>query len=141
MASVREQLRNNTVALISFVVALSSLAYNTWRNEQTEANRNLRAAGFELIREVGSLQQVVFYAHFSPGDSRGDARTGWADVLTITDLARLMPPDVMTAAEGLRAAWQADFAGLGESDAAHGRIDQAIDELRSVTLAALARLD
>ncbi len=141
MPSVREQVRNNLVALISLVVALTSLGYNTWRNEQTEHNRNIRAAGFELLTQLGSLQQVVFYAHYNTGDARGDPRMGWADVLTIADLAAVMPADVGREAGALREAWQADWAGLGEDDSAHGRIDGAIDGLRQATLAALRRLD
>ena len=39
-SSIVEQLRRNTVALISIVIAVSSLSYNTWRNEKTEYNRN-----------------------------------------------------------------------------------------------------
>ena len=49
------QVRRNSVALISLFVALSSLAYNTWRNEATEANRNVRAAGFALIEHIAHL--------------------------------------------------------------------------------------
>lgn len=55
---MREQLRDNMVALISLVIALSALGYNTWRNELTERNRNIRDAGFELLAEIGSLQQI-----------------------------------------------------------------------------------
>ncbi len=41
------QIRRNTVALISLAIAVSSLSYNTWRNEKTEINRNQRiAAGY-----------------------------------------------------------------------------------------------
>jgi hypothetical protein len=36
MTSLRQQLRNNLVALISLAVALGGLSYNTWRNERTE---------------------------------------------------------------------------------------------------------
>ena len=35
---ITEQIRRNTVAIISLIVALSSLGYNTYRNELTEAN-------------------------------------------------------------------------------------------------------
>ena len=42
VVSIRPQLHNNAVALISLFVAVSSLAYNTWRNETTEAQRNIR---------------------------------------------------------------------------------------------------
>ena len=62
--SILEQLRRNTVALISLVVAISSLSYNTWRNEATEENRNLRVAAFEILLKLGELQQVVFHSHY-----------------------------------------------------------------------------
>jgi hypothetical protein len=141
MPGMREQVRNNAVALISLAVALAALGYNTWRNERTELNRNVRAAGFELLSEIGSLQQVVFYAHYNEGDARGDPRMGWADVLTIQDLAALMPADVSRDAAALRDAWQAGWAALGESDEEHRRIDDSIERLRRTTLAALRRLD
>jgi hypothetical protein len=135
-----QQIRSNLVAIISLVVAVSALGYSTWRNERTEQNRNLRVAGFELLAQVGSLQQVVFYAHFEPGDARGDARMGWAEVLTIADLAELMPADVRRDAKALNEAWQANWAGLGEDSAAHEEIDDAIDVIRQTTLARLREL-
>jgi hypothetical protein len=141
MPDMREQLRSNLVALISLVIALSALGYNTWRNERTERNRNIRAAGFELLTEIGSLQQIIFYAHFTEGDQRGDPRMGWADMLTINDLAALMPAVVVRDAGELRTVWEADSAGLARDDAAFKRIDGAIDALRQDTLAALRALD
>jgi len=56
---MRNQLRDNMVALISLVIALSALGYTTWRNELTERNRNIRDAGFELLSQIGSLQQMM----------------------------------------------------------------------------------
>lgn len=141
MPDMREQLRNNLVALVSLVIALSALGYNTWRNERTEQNRNVRAAGFELLTEIGSLQQVIFYAHFAMGDQRGDPRMGWADMLTINDLAALMPAAVVQDAGELKAVWEADAARLSEDDEAFRRIDEAIDVLRQDTLKALRALD
>ena len=140
MAEVRRQIRDNLIALISVVIALSALGYNTWRNERTERNRNIRVAGIEMLREIGSLQQIIFYAHYADGDQRGDPRMGWADVLTISDLAALMPADVMRDAASLRATWEADAEGLIEHDEAFARIDGAIDTLRQTTLAELRAL-
>ena len=140
MPDMREQLRSNMVALISLVIALSALGYNTWRNERTERNRNIRAAGFELLTEIGSLQQIIFYAHFAQGDQRGDPRMGWADMLTINDLAALMPADVTRDAGQLKTVWEADSAGLAENDEAFQRIDGAIDALRETTLESLRAL-
>ena len=139
--SLARQFRNNAVSLVSLAVALSALGYNTWRNELTERNRNIRAAGFELLTEVGSLQQITFYAHFSQGDQRGDPRMGWVDMLTINDLAALMPATVGQAAGELKTAWRADAAGLGEDDAAFQRIDRAIDGVRQATLESLRALE
>ncbi len=34
-----EQIKRNQLAIISLVVALIALGYNTWRNELTEENR------------------------------------------------------------------------------------------------------
>jgi len=65
----------------------------------------------------------------------------WADVLTITDLSALMPPEVGRDAEALRETWQANWAGLGRDDEAHERIDASIDVLRKTALASLAALD
>jgi len=140
MAKVLEQVRNNLVAIVSLFVALSALGYATWRNEQTERNRNVREAGFALLSEVGSLQQVVFYAHYQPGDLRGDARMGWAEVLTIVDLAELMPAEVSRDARALKDTWAADWSGLGEDSDAHRRIDESIDLVRQTTLNRLRAL-
>jgi hypothetical protein len=137
MADLRGQIRDNLIALISIAIALSALGYNTWRNERTERNRNIRVAGIEMLREIGSLQQIIFYAHYADGDQRGDPRMGWADVLTLNDLAALMPADVVRDAARLRATWEADAEGLIEQDDAFARIDGAIDTLRQTTLAEL----
>ena len=140
MGPVRRQLRDNLVAITSLVVALSALGYNTWRNERTERNRNVRVAGIEILKEIGSLQQIVFYAHFTEGDARGDPRMGWVDVLTLGDLAVIMPPEVAREARELRAVWEENAEGLMDDDAAYGRIDRAIDELRRATVASLREL-
>ena len=81
MPSIRAQLRNNVVALISLGVALSSLAYNTWRNERTEHNRNVRVAGFEMLTNIAELQRVVFFSHYDRDERRGNPRDGWVHVL------------------------------------------------------------
>ena len=140
MSGMRQQLRDNLVAITSLAVAISALGYNTWRNEVTERNRNVRVAGIEILKEIGSLQQVVFYAHFTEGDARGDPRMGWVDVFTISDLSVVMPPDVARDAATLRAVWEQDADGLVDDGDAFGRIDGAIEELRRSTVAALRAL-
>jgi hypothetical protein len=140
MESMGRQIRDNLLAIVSLVVALSALGYNTWRNERTERNRNVREAGIELLSELGSLQQVIFYARFVEGDARGELRMGWADVQTINDLAVLMPADVVREAANLRDVWEANTEGLADDDAAFRHVDGAIESLRKATLAELRAL-
>ena len=61
---VINQLKRNTVALVSIIIAVSSLSYNTWRNEKTEENRNQRFASFEVLLKLNELQQVIFHSHY-----------------------------------------------------------------------------
>lgn len=54
-----QQLRSNAVALISLAVALTALGYNTWRNERTEHNRNIRVAAFEVLTQLGKASLIA----------------------------------------------------------------------------------
>lgn len=139
--SLKDQFRRNAVALISLAVAMVGLFYNTWRNEVTEHNRNLRAAGFEIILTLGELQQIVFFSHYDHDEIRGNPRAGWTRVLLLDDLSEIMPTHVGAATDGLRAAWGENWEGLGSAAVAEERISMAIDTVRVETLRALADLD
>jgi hypothetical protein len=135
MSTFRQQLRDNAVALISLTVALSSLGYNTWRNERTEHNRNIRTATFELLTRLADLQRVVFLAQYDHDRAGGNPRTGWAYVLTIRDLAQVVPAPAPAQADDLQSVWHDNWEGLGKDDeAAVNRIDEAIGTLRTTTL-------
>jgi hypothetical protein len=141
MTTLRQQLRSNTVALISLVVALSSLGYNTWRNERTEHNRNIRTATFEILTKLAELERVVFLAQYDHDAASGSPRTGWTYVLVIRDLAAIAPPPVATRSAELQQAWAQNWEGLGKSDeVAVNRIDDAIGGLREASLATLKTL-
>lgn len=141
MRSVLDQIRRHSVAMISLAVALSSLAYNTWRNEATEANRNVRTAGIEHLLILGELDQVVFFSHYDQDAQRGSPRAGWALVLTARDLASLALEPAITSTDTLHETWEANWQGLGSDDAAAQRISDAIDQARTDMLAVLAALD
>jgi hypothetical protein len=134
------QLRRHSVAIISLVVAVSGLSYNTWRNEQTETNRNVRSAGFELLVKLGELDRVVFFSHFDRDPQMGNPRSGWAYVLTIRDLGELMPDEAARSTRDLVGLWQNNWSGLGDSDDSAQMISDAIDECRDKVLQALADL-
>lgn len=151
-----QQVYRHRLALISLVVALISLGYNTWRNEATEAHRNTRAAAFTILLELGELQQITSYRHYfysrindseRPVDEDGDWVRGWGKVLLIEDLSSLMPPEVTQAATQLRADWQQHAARLelGPGDDAgkdaERRIQASIETTRTAVLATLESLD
>ncbi len=141
MPTFREQLRNNSVALISLVVALSSLGYNTWRNERTEHNRNIRTAAFEILTKLAEFERVVFLAQYDRDPSGGNPRTGWTYVIVIRDLSQVVPGTVPSQAAALQKMWGENWEGLGKDDeVAVGRIDEAITKLRDAALATLRSL-
>ena len=100
---IRTQFKNNLLAIISLLVAFSALGYNTWRNELTEQNRNIRFAGFEIIKNLGELE-------------RNTPRDGWAVVLVLRDLSALMPVPVSAGAAQLFEVWKNSWDGLGRED-------------------------
>jgi len=128
------------VAIISLTVALLSLSYNTWRNEVTEQNRNIRQAGFEMLVTLGEMHEVVFFAHYEQDPVRGNPRLGWAKILLVHDLSSIMPDRVSVAADALLVTWEKNWPGLGEDEEAAERISDALDDVRTNTLAALAVL-
>lgn len=140
MNSIREQLRRNAVAIISLAVALSGLAYNTWRNEQTEMNRNVRHAAFEMLVRLGDLQQVADHLHYGSDAQRGSPITGWGYVAVIRDLAMVMPGPVQDSAEALFQSWDRRWDELGEKDAAVNEITGSIKLTRKVVIEELESL-
>ena len=141
MATIRQQIRSNAVALISLAVALSSLGYNTWRNERTEHNRNIRTATFEILTKLAELERVVFLAQYDHDAASGSPRTGWTYVLVIRDLSAVAPQPVPARSAELQKAWGENWEGLGKDDeVAVTRIDDAIGALREASLATLKSL-
>ena len=125
------QLQRNAVALISLVVAITSLGYNTWRNEASEHNRNQRLVSIEVLRNLGELQQVTFRLHYDEDpDDTIIPRAGWAIVLTINDLAMVLDAPLPETAENLRLVWDDNWAELGRGDDA--RVEAVIAALEAM---------
>lgn len=137
-----QQVRRNAVALISLTVALSSLGYNTWRNELTEENRNQRFAAFEILLKLGELQQLVFHSHYDRDiTDKGNPRTGWAFVLMISDLSSVLRPPMPEYTTQLKTTWDAHWSSLGSEQASVDAILAEIDGVRNEALSQLRMLD
>lgn len=140
--TIREQIRRNIVALISLAVAVTSLGYNTWRNEASEHNRNQRLVSIQLLLMLGDLQQLTLDRHFGKDiDSAAVLRQGWSKVLTIKDLAQIAEGSVPSSATNLFETWNADHKALGTDDGAEERIMLALEAVRSDAHEILKSLD
>ena len=130
------------MALISLVVAVTSLGYNSWRNEASEHNRNQRLVAIELLLMLGDLQQLTLDKHYGSNiDGAAILRQGWSKVLTIHDLAQISEGSVPASAMTLYDIWSSDYDELGEDADAKDRIVAALDEVRSDAHDVLKSLD
>ena len=140
--SFREQLRRNSVALISLVVAITSLSYNTWRNEASEDNRTQRLVAIEVLMKLGELQQVVWHHHYDKDiENKGNLRTGWTLVLVIKDISQILDDTLPQSAKALWTTWDDHSYKLENSAAAEKAIISAINDVRADALALLLELD
>jgi hypothetical protein len=157
MARIRQQIHDNLVALISLTIAVAALGYNTWRNETTEEQRNIRHAAFRVLENLGELQEVVddryYYLSFEElRDREGALRLrGFGGAAMIRDLMNLMPPPGPAAGEELHQLWLENFNVLTELGAggqhsaaaqqAEKELTQAIGDTRAAVLMVLKSLE
>ncbi len=141
-ASIKEQLRRNAVALISLAIAVTSLGYNTWRNESSEYNRNQRLVAIQILSLVGDLEQLVLDKQFGENVD-GDAilRMGWAKLRSIRDFAQIAEGEVPQTVDVLFEVWSAEYEKLGEVRKAQVPVQDAIEQVRRDTQDVLRGLD
>jgi hypothetical protein len=140
--SVREQIRRNAVALISLIVAITGLSYNTWRNEASEENRTQRLVSLEVLMKLGELQQLVWHHHYDKDiEDKGNLRTGWTLVLVIKDISQILGDPVPESTEMLYDTWNEDSDELLNSTEVKDAIIDAINVVRADALALLQELD
>jgi hypothetical protein len=132
---------NNLLALVSLLVAFSALGYNSWRNERTEYNRNVRVAAFEILTQLAELQLVMDFATYEGDIQRGNPITAWGRVGLVRDLSAVMPSPVPQAAGRLHQRWELDWSALRQDEAANRRITAEVRATRAAVLQALAALD
>lgn len=133
-----QTIRKNSVSLISLVVALTALFYNTWRNELTEQNRNVRVAGFETLKELAALQvQVDHTTYRAQGDK--EIIAAWSRVLFIQDLAAVTSPHLKASAEKLESVWRDNVEHLSDEEA-NRQVTVQIQAMREEVMRTLAEL-
>ncbi|MBY6205244.1 hypothetical protein [Halomonas denitrificans] len=147
--SVRASLRRNTVALISLVLAITSLGYAAWRGETSEVQRNHREAAFRILVEVGELREAVLTRSFFVGRVEDPSTTavpdpatwimGWGKVMMIRDLSTVLPEPLPDRGRQLFESWQSAAGRLHAQDRetrqqATDDLLERIDRIRDATV-------
>ena len=106
------QIKLNSVAIVSLLTAILGLSYNAWQGHKNEMNQNMRVASFEVLTNLGELQTVVNYVHYSDDKSRGQPIEGWKHVMMVRDLSRLLNPEASKQGKLLFMEWQQNWDKL-----------------------------
>ncbi len=138
--SISTQILNHLVAIISLSVAIIALSYNTWRNEQTEKNRNIRAAAFEVLKDLGELQIVINYSHYQPDKDLGNPYLGWGYIALINDLGQLLPQPIPEKVKTLTDDWGINWSKIKRDEVATDKISDEVDKTRESVLEVLRKL-
>ena len=130
MSTLLQQVNKNLLAIVSLVVALSALGYNTYRNELTEENRNVRFAGFSMLMELAELQQLIDYAHYDKDVFKGNPISGWGHLLYVRDMSHLVSAAVVTETEALIQVWGDEWQTVRDDESSNQRVTAGINALR-----------
>ena len=125
------QIQNNLLAIISLVVAITALSYTTYRNELTEQNRNVRRAGFEILRELNKLQLLIDLAHYDKNKAQGNPIQGWNHILYIRDMALLVSKPIVTRSKKLKQEWGTHWNKVRNSEQSNKIVTSAINSFRT----------
>jgi len=140
METFKEQLKANLVALISLVVAIVAMVSSSWREDETEKNRNTRAASFEVLKNLAELQIVVNNSYYLPKGAMANPFSGWGQMALINDLARLLSPKVMEKSAALAKEWNEQWEKVKTDESAVNAISEKINEDRDAVLELLKSL-
>lgn len=139
--SIWNQIHRNAVALISLVIAISTLSYTAWRNEESEDNWNQRVAAFEVLVKLNEFQQIIFHHHYDKdATDKGNPRAAWAYVLTIRDLSSILSDPLPKESEELLQVWSANWENLQDDKKSLNLVLKEMDEAREATMNLLKSL-
>lgn len=138
--TIRHQLRNNFVAIISLVIAIIALVYTTWREEATERHRNIRQAGFEMLKNLGELQITVNHSYYQPNNSLETPFLGWGHIALISDMSQILPEPIPETTQKLIHVWNEEWNKINSEEVAVTRISNEIDQTRKTVLDVIKNL-
>lgn len=138
---LQELVRQNALALVSLLVALFGLGYNTWRNETTEHHRNVRQSAFIALDALGEVQQLADTRFFGGDHGEPNRIAIWGRITLIRDVATLVSADTDACATELFRTWSVNAEHFDAGDpAAEKSVSDAVRETRAQVLRDLQRL-
>jgi hypothetical protein len=137
--TIKQQLKENCIAIISLVIAIVALYHNEKLYEKSEHNRNIRIAAFEVLMRLGELQQLVNTLNFDKASSSNVLMQGWGHIALIGDLSKLIPEPVPKAADGLIKSWKENHDKI-KDEASADVISNKIDLTRQAVVAVISKL-
>lgn len=132
-----QQLVKHSVAVVSLITAITGLTYNSWQANQNEINQNMRIAAFEVLKNLGELQTVVNYAHFSEDTVKGNPIEGWKHVTMVRDLSHLLKPKAKKESQVLYDAWKKDWEKVNNNKQSEKQMSQQIAKTREAVLSTI----
>lgn len=127
--NIKAQLQRNSVAFVSLFIAVTGLLYNTWRNETSEYQRNIREAGFIAIEHLAEFQAQVNDVVYSDGCAMDHDIAAWSHIKALETLGEVLPQSAQQELGELGLRWAGHASELCEettTDARRQKIDQEI---------------
>lgn len=132
-----QQLLKHSVAIVSLITAVAGFSYNAWQNNQNDINQNMRVAAFEMLKNLGELQTVVNYAHYSEDKLRGNPIEGWKHVKMVHDLSYLLEKDAKRQSQLLYSVWKKNWDKIDDSQETEQKVSDQITKTREAVLSTI----
>jgi hypothetical protein len=101
----------------------------------------MRTASFEMLKNLSSLEQLIYSAYYDDDIKEGNPRKGWVIVGLIDDLSVLTNENVKTKTTELKDVWTLHWETIATSQQTVDRVIASIDSVRDEIKALLKSLD
>lgn len=117
-------------AILSIILTLVGFSYNVWRIHETEINSNIRTSSFELLKELASLEQIIYSAYYDKNKIEGNPRKAWVKVILINDLSVVQKQMLSKESNELKKVWSENWKTISTSKQSVDKTIKSIDVLR-----------
>jgi hypothetical protein len=117
-------------SILSITLTLVGFSYNVYRLEQNELNNTIRVSSFEILKELASLEQIIYASYYEQDKVLGNPRVGWVKVGIIKDLSYICFQEESNASKNLYLSWQKNWNTIDKEEKSVNNLIKSIDQLR-----------